>query len=68
LLIAAAPDQEPIVGVLVAGLVLGVAVVPASSFYRSGDADAKRRIRFCYPKKDETLLEAGRRLAALAER
>jgi aspartate/methionine/tyrosine aminotransferase len=44
---------------------IGVAVVPASSFYRSGDADAKRRIRFCYPKKDETLLEAGRRLSAL---
>jgi aspartate/methionine/tyrosine aminotransferase len=47
---------------------IGVAVVPASSFYRSGDADAKRRIRFCYPKKDETLLEAGRRLSALTRR
>jgi aspartate/methionine/tyrosine aminotransferase len=44
---------------------IGVAVVPASSFYRPGDATAKKRIRFCYPKKDETLLEAGRRLAAL---
>jgi aminotransferase len=44
---------------------VGVAVVPASSFYRPGDADAKRRIRFCYPKKDDTLLEAGRRLASL---
>lgn len=44
---------------------IGVAVVPASSFYRAGDPDAKKRIRFCYPKKDETLLEAGRRLAAL---
>jgi aspartate/methionine/tyrosine aminotransferase len=45
---------------------IGVAVVPASSFYRPGDAEAKRRIRFCYPKRDETLLEAGRRLAALS--
>lgn len=44
---------------------IGVAVVPASSFYRPGDPEAKRRIRFCYPKKDETLLEAGKRLAAL---
>lgn len=47
---------------------VGVAVVPASSFYRPGDADAKRRIRFCYPKRDETLLEAGRRLAVLSQR
>jgi hypothetical protein len=42
--------------------------VPASSFYRPGDAEAKRRIRFCYPKRDETLLEAGKRLATLARR
>jgi aspartate/methionine/tyrosine aminotransferase len=47
---------------------IGVAVVPASSFYRSGDAEARRRIRFCYPKRDETLLEAGKRLASLAAR
>ncbi|HYQ16467.1 MAG TPA: aminotransferase class I/II-fold pyridoxal phosphate-dependent enzyme [Polyangiaceae bacterium] len=47
---------------------IGVAVVPASSFYRTGDAEAKRRIRFCYPKRDETLLEAGRRLATLTAR
>jgi aspartate/methionine/tyrosine aminotransferase len=47
---------------------VGVAVVPASSFYRAGDAEAKRRIRFCYPKRDETLLAAGERLAALARR
>ncbi len=45
---------------------IGVAVVPASSFYRPGDPEAKRRIRFCYPKRDETLLEAGRRLAVLS--
>jgi aminotransferase len=45
---------------------IGVAVVPASSFYRQGDLEAKKRIRFCYPKRDETLLEAGRRLQALS--
>ncbi len=47
---------------------VGVAVVPASSFYRPGDAEAKRRIRFCYPKRDETLLAAGQRLKTLAGR
>lgn len=47
---------------------IGVAVVPASSFYRSGEAEAKRRVRFCYPKRDETLLAAGERLAALVKR
>lgn len=45
---------------------IGVAVVPASSFYRPGDSDAKSRVRFCYPKRDETLLEAGQRLQTLA--
>jgi aminotransferase len=44
---------------------VGVAVVPASSFYRAGDSEAKRRVRFCYPKRDETLTEAGRRLATV---
>ncbi len=44
---------------------IGVAVVPASSFYRKGDDEARRMVRFCYPKRDETLLEAGRRLARL---
>ena len=44
---------------------IGVAVVPASSFSRPGDAEATRRVRFCFPKRDETLLEAGRRLQAL---
>ena len=44
---------------------VGVAVVPASSFSRPGDADAARRVRFCFPKRDETLLEAGRRLQLL---
>jgi aminotransferase len=44
---------------------IGVAVVPASSFSRPGDADATRRVRFCFPKRDETLIDAGRRLQAL---
>ncbi len=44
---------------------VGVAVVPASSFSRPGDAEATRRVRFCFPKRDETLLEAGARLQAL---
>jgi aminotransferase len=44
---------------------IGVAVVPASSFSRPGDADATGRVRFCFPKRDETLIEAGRRLQAL---
>jgi aminotransferase len=43
---------------------IGVAVVPASSFYRPGEAGGKRRVRFCYPKRDETLLAAGQRLRA----
>jgi aminotransferase len=47
---------------------IGVAVVPASSFYRPNELEAKRRVRFCYPKRDETLLEAGKRLAALSQR
>jgi aspartate/methionine/tyrosine aminotransferase len=47
---------------------VGVAVVPASSFYRAGDPEARRMVRFCYPKRDETLLEAGRRLATLSSR
>jgi aminotransferase len=45
---------------------IGVAVVPASSFYRPGSDAARRMVRFCYPKRDETLIEAGRRLAKLA--
>lgn len=47
---------------------VGVAIVPASSFYRAGDPEARKMVRFCYPKRDETLLEAGRRLATLRRR
>jgi len=41
---------------------VGVAVVPGSSFYPAGAEDGKRLIRFAFPKKPETLDEAGRRL------
>jgi aminotransferase len=47
---------------------IGVATVPASSFYRKGDPEAARMLRFCYPKRDETLLEAGKRLQRLVTR
>jgi hypothetical protein len=38
---------------------------PFCGIGRPGDADAARRVRFCFPKRDETLLEAGRRLQRL---
>ena len=44
---------------------IGVAVVPGSSFYRPGAPEAKKIVRFNFSKKDETLHEAGRRLAKL---
>jgi aspartate/methionine/tyrosine aminotransferase len=44
---------------------IGVAAVPASSFYRPGSPDGKPMIRFNYSKKDETLQEAARRLLKL---
>ncbi len=44
---------------------IGVAAVPGSSFY-SNPQDGARLIRFCFCKKDETLLEAGRRLKQLS--
>jgi aminotransferase len=43
---------------------VGVAAVPGSSFY--GNAAAGRtKLRFCFCKKDETLVEADRRLSKL---
>lgn len=43
----------------------GVAAVPVSAFYPTGDADAPRRYaRFCFCKKREVLEEAEARLAA----
>ena len=44
---------------------VGVAAVPGSSFYRSAAA-GRTKLRFCFCKKDETLIEADRRLAKLA--
>ena len=44
---------------------VGVAAVPGSSFYRN-KASGRTKLRFCFCKKDETLLEAERRLARLA--
>jgi aminotransferase len=43
---------------------IGVAAVPGSSFYRTPDA-GRTKLRFCFCKRDETLLEAGRRLGKL---
>jgi aspartate/methionine/tyrosine aminotransferase len=47
---------------------VGVAVVPGSSFYPKGAEAGKQFIRFAFPKRDETLDEAARRLATLARR
>jgi aspartate/methionine/tyrosine aminotransferase len=44
---------------------VGVAGVPGSSFYRNA-ALGRTKLRFCFCKKDETLIEADRRLAKLA--
>jgi aminotransferase len=44
---------------------VGVAAVPGSSFYRHA-ASGRTKLRFCFCKKDETLVEADRRLARLA--
>jgi aminotransferase len=46
---------------------VGVAAVPGSSFYRNPDL-GRTKLRFCFCKRDETLLDAGRRLAKLAVR
>ena len=43
---------------------VGVAVVPGSSFYHDA-ALGRTKVRFTFCKRDETLQEAGRRLAAL---
>ena len=45
----------------------GVATVPGSSFYNPPSL-GHGQIRFCFCKKDETLLEAGRRLAEWAKK
>jgi aminotransferase len=43
---------------------VGVAAVPGSSFYQPRDL-GRTKVRFMFAKKDETLREAGRRLARL---
>jgi aminotransferase len=43
----------------------GVATVPGSSFYAHGDL-GRTKIRFCFPKTDDVLREAGERLQKLA--
>jgi aminotransferase len=44
---------------------VGVATVPGSSFYAHGEL-GRTKIRFCFPKTDDMLIEAGRRLLKLA--
>ncbi|MDQ3689743.1 MAG: aminotransferase class I/II-fold pyridoxal phosphate-dependent enzyme [Chloroflexota bacterium] len=43
----------------------GVASVPGSSFYSRSEL-GRTKVRFAFPKRDETLLEAARRLLSLA--
>ncbi len=43
---------------------IGVATIPGSSFYQD-PTTAPQTVRFCFSKRDETLREAGRRLARL---
>jgi aminotransferase len=43
---------------------VGVATVPGSSFYKNAE-NGRTKIRFCFCKKDQTLVEADRRLAKL---
>ena len=43
---------------------VGVAAVPGSSFYRNASI-GRTKLRFCFCKRDETLLEADRRLEKL---
>ena len=45
---------------------VGVASVPGSSFYHD-PALGRTKVRFCFCKRDETLLEADRRLGKIAE-
>ena len=43
---------------------IGVASVPGSSFYMPPEL-GRMQVRFCFPKKDETLIAAGERLTQL---
>jgi aspartate/methionine/tyrosine aminotransferase len=44
---------------------VGVASVPGSSFY-SDPSGGRAKVRFCFSKRDETMVEADRRFAALS--
>ncbi|MBQ5636566.1 MAG: aminotransferase, partial [Selenomonadales bacterium] len=44
---------------------IGVAVVPGSTFYRDGQADGKKFVRFCFCKQMATLEAAAERLKKL---
>ncbi len=45
---------------------IGVATVPGSSFYAHGEL-GRTKIRFCFPKTDDVLRDAGERLQKLRE-
>lgn len=47
---------------------LGIGAIPGSSFYRSDPALGAGRVRFAFPKKDETLAAVAARFAKLKER
>ena len=47
---------------------VGVAIVPGSSFYPPDWPDGKQRIRFAFPKREETLDAAAERLAVALPR
>jgi aminotransferase len=47
---------------------IGIGTVPGSSFYRSDPSLGRGRVRFAFPKKDETLDEVARRFEKLRVR
>ncbi len=47
---------------------IGIGTVPGSSFYRSDPSLGRGRVRFAFPKKDETLDEVARRFERLRVR
>jgi aminotransferase len=57
------PDDTAFAMHLVRGV--GVATVPGSSFYAHAEL-GRTKIRFCFPKTDDVLLDAGQRLQRLA--
>ena len=45
---------------------LGIGAIPGSSFYRSDPSLGRGRVRFAFPKKDETLAQVEERFAKLS--